>query len=369
MQTLDAELENALLRELLAAWRQLNANHFKDALTQPLIELFDSVTRLGAWYPEERTIRVAHKLVVEHSWGVVLEVLKHEMAHQYVHEVLRERTETAHGARFQEVCARLGIDATAAGIPAAQSATNDDPRARVLQRIAKLLALAESSNQHEAQSAMATARRLMLKYNVDVMVDAAERGARRGERYAFRQIGAITGRISEVERRVSVLLSEHFFVEAIWVQSFSLAAGRRGRVLELCGTTANLDFAHYVHDFLHPCAERLWREHQRTQGTRANRERATFLGGVIRGFSEKLTEDEKQQRREDKALVWVGDPDLQRYYRARHPYVRHTRHQARPESDAHDQGRDAGRRIILHRPIGGRASDTGIGGGPKLLRS
>jgi hypothetical protein len=37
---------------------------------------------------------MSRTLVVGQSWGAVLEVLKHEMAHQYVHEILARTDET-----------------------------------------------------------------------------------------------------------------------------------------------------------------------------------------------------------------------------------------------------------------------------------
>ncbi len=353
-------LETALLRELAATWRLLNSSHFKDGMKAPLVELFDSATRLGLWSPAERTIRLSRQLVGEQPWGVVVEVLKHEMAHQYVHEVLHERDETAHGARFHRLCLDLGIDAAASGLPSTR--TPDDPAARVLQRVAKLLALAQSANRHEAESAMATARRLLLKYNLDVQ--AAQSTHSTAASYTFRQVGPITGRISEVERRVSVLLSEHFFVEAIWVPAFSVVDGRRGRVLELCGTPTNLDLAEYAHGFVHHAAAQLWLAHKRAHPDTPNRDRATFLGGVARGFSERLADEQKRAQREE-ALVWLGDKQLLRYYRRRHPHVRQMRHAARPNS-SHASGREAGRGIVLHRGLTTQSSPSS--GAPKLLR-
>jgi len=79
--------------------------------------------------------------------------LKHEMAHQFVHEVLGEQ-EAPHGPAFRATCARLGIDQRAGGLP--QPAQSADQR-RLLERVHKLLALAQSDNQHEAEAAAAAA--------------------------------------------------------------------------------------------------------------------------------------------------------------------------------------------------------------------
>src|SRR3954470_18843138 len=121
-EDLTVELERALVRELLAAWRQVNDAYFKDALRAPAIELVPSRAHLGRWMVATRTIEISRPLVLEQPWTVVVEVLKHEMAHQYVYEVLGEFSESAHGPAFREACRRLGIDARAAGMPSVAGA-------------------------------------------------------------------------------------------------------------------------------------------------------------------------------------------------------------------------------------------------------
>ena len=182
---LRADLEAALVRELASTYQDLGSAMFRRKLGGAVIVLTDAASRLGRWVPEHRSIEIARRLVLEHPWGIVVEVLKHEMAHQYVHEVLGKTEESAHGPAFREVCERLGIDSSAAGIPAAGATTPED--ARVLERIARLLALAESANVHEAQAAMNAAQRLMLKHNLDSVADKRRAG------YGFRHLGKPTG--------------------------------------------------------------------------------------------------------------------------------------------------------------------------------
>ncbi len=349
-EALSIELEAALVRELRTEYEELNRTYFKRALHPASIELSDAGARLGRWVPEVRAIEIARVLVLEQSWPVVVEVLKHEMAHQYVHEVLGKADEAAHGPAFREVCARMGIDAAATGIPAA-GAVGGDREARLLERIARLLALAGSPNVNEAQAAMAAAQRLMLKYNLEVAADASPRG------YAYRHLGRPTGRVSEHERLVAAILAEHFFVEVIWVPVYRPLEGKRGSVLEVCGSTANLEMAVYVHAFLGHAAEELWAAHKRERGLRSNRDRRTYLAGVMMGFLEKL----RAQRTEHKTegLVWLKDADLAGYYRRRHPHIQHTRYAGSRRTEAHAHGRAAGRRLVIHRPVEGRASGQG----------
>lgn len=360
---LSAELESALLRELRSEWSNINTTYFKGKLVPPVISLIESESRLGLWQAGSRSISLSRTLVLRQPWGVVIEVLKHEVAHQYVHEVLHRHDETAHGPAFREVCDRLGIDATAAGVPTADAAAPED--ARVLARISRLLALAESDNAHEAEAAMTEAQRLMLKFNLEVGAVEARRG------YGFRHLPPPRLRISQVDQMVAMILSKHFFVEVIWARCYLPLEARWARVLEICGTPSNLEMAAYVHGFLHQTAQRLWEQHQRQQRIRGNRDRRSYLAGVVRGFEEKLRQ--QQARNQTEGLIWLGDPALQGFLRRRYPQVRRTSGSMLRPNDAYLQGKAAGRNIVLHKPIDNRGaapatiSDGSSRGGPALL--
>jgi hypothetical protein len=352
--TLTATLEASLVRELRATWRQLNEGHFRGGLTAPTLELVALRATLGRWVPDTRTIEISLPLVVENPWGVVVEVLKHEMAHQYVYEILGERSETPHGPAFRDACARLGVDPRASGMPSSGGAAGrgepDAGEDKTVARISRLLALAESPNRHEAEAAMAAAQRLMLKHNLEVVRTHTARA------YGFAHLGRPTGRVGEHERLVAMILGKHFFVEAIWVPVYRPREGKRGSVLEICGTPANLAIAEYAHGFLHGTAERLWVDHKRSQGL-TERERRTFLAGVMAGFADKLARQEATSRAD--GLVWVKDGDLGAYLRRRHPYVRHVRHAGQRRNDTWAHGREAGRKIVLHRPVTAGAVSRG----------
>jgi hypothetical protein len=337
---LQAELETLAVRELALEWAYINRSSFAGALAPPQIVLFPSMAQLGRWDSATRTLELSRSLVFEKPWGVVVEVIRHETAHQYVHEVLGATHESAHGASFRRVCEERGIDAAAAGMPVAAE-TGHGRDARVLERVARLLALAESPNQHEAEAAAAQAQRLMLKHNLEHVRDAQQR------RYGFRHLGRPTGRLSAADHVLATILAKHFFVEVLWVTVYRPLEGKHGRVLEVCGTPENLAIASYVHEFLEHTAARLWREHKRSQRLRTDRDRRTFLAGVMTGFAEKLRGQEQTQRAE--GLVWVKDANLDGYLRARHPRVRGLRAASVARNDAFRHGHRAGRDIVLHR--------------------
>ncbi|MDP2315325.1 MAG: DUF2786 domain-containing protein [Pseudomonadota bacterium] len=345
---LEAEIEAAIVRALVAEWRAINFTHFKSVLTPPRFELMEHEGHLGEWRRGHRVIAMSRTFVRTQPWGIVTEVLKHEMAHQYAHEVLRAIDETAHGPAFRKVCERLGIDASGSGLPAA--AVVDPEQEKALRRITRLLALAESPNANESQSAMNAARKLMLRYNIDTLPTG----------HTFRHLGTPTGRLQESDRWLASVLGQHFFVAVIWVPSFDATTGKTGRVLEISGTVPNLELATYVYGFLRETAERLWRAHKRESGIRGDKERQRYVSGVMRGFHEKLAEGARESREE--GLVWVGDPKLTEYQEKRHPRVRHVRYGGNARTEAWEQGRAAGREIVLHKPVSGET-----GGGGKLL--
>jgi len=195
-EPLGAAVEAGLLRALAEAWNTLNENYFKGALRRPQLVLVDNAARLGEWRSGSRTIALQRAFVFDQAWGVVVEVLKHEVAHQYVSEMLGDPDGGPHGPSFRAICDRLGIDGRTSGVPAAGvGPAPAEAEARILGRVAKLLALAESANRHEAEAAMARAQELMLKHNLEA---PSSIGARRG--YGFRHLGAPTGRTTEAAR-------------------------------------------------------------------------------------------------------------------------------------------------------------------------
>jgi hypothetical protein len=278
-------------------------------------------------------------------------VLKHEMAHQFVDEVLGIHDQTAHGPAFEALCRQHGIDASATGIPEAVDDDGQRPGSAILRRIARLLALADSPNAHEAEAAMRQAQRLMLKHNIDASAATAREG------FTFRQVGQPSGRVSAAEHVLAGLLARHFFVEAIWVPSYLARQGKSGRVLELCGTPSNLEVAVYVHGFLLNTADRLWRQHRAQTGVADNRERRRYLLGVMMGFDDKLVAATAENKRE--GLIWVGDPALDAYLARRYPRRTGGSGIGIQVTETYEQGRKAGRNIVLAKPISTPSTSRG----------
>jgi hypothetical protein len=357
VEALSAALEAKLLARIVGEWDSINATYFREALRRPLFRLGDTRTQLGQWNGSMRSLEISRPLVLEHPWAVVVEVLKHEVAHQFVDEVLRIE-EPPHGPTFQRVCAELGIAGHArAELPPPPAVADDENR--VVKRIQKLLALAESPNLHEAEAAATAARKLMLRFNIDVAKTTPDSAPR----YGFRHLGRPSGRILEHDRRLALILTTYFFVDGLWVPVYRPLEGKRGSVLEICGLEPNLAMAEHVHAFLSATALRLWDAYRKTAAKTSNRDRQAFLAGVMVGFESKLAAQNTQFQ--EQGLVWVPGAERAEFFKRRYPRTQTVRRGGATRNAAYAQGEREGKNVVLSKPVESRGTSSR----PKALRS
>jgi hypothetical protein len=368
---LSIELEAALVRELRRTYERTNQRRFAGRLKPAVLVLGETTKRLGQWSRATRRLELSRTLVMQRPWLEVVSVLEHEMAHQFVDEVLGVAGEPAHGPTFQRVCAERGIDARAAGlpVPSTTAASEDAEDERALEKIRKLLALAGSANEHEAEIAMKRAHELMLRHNIE------QARSNTTSTYEVRQLGEPQKRASGVDLDIVGLLTEHFFVEVIRVPVYVPATSGQAEVFEVIGTAANVEMALHVFAFLRATAEKLWQENRGDARVKSGRDRRAYQSGVVRGFRDKLTASKKSESSasseraassvasDSQELVWTGDSKLEEFFRARYPRIR-TRRRFISISGAHVAGREAGRTVILNKPVTRGPSD----GAPRLLR-
>ena len=140
-------------------------------------------------------------------------------------------------------------------------------------------------------------------------------------------------------------------------------SGKRGSVLEICGTPENVEIAEYVHGYLVADGGAALARAQGEQGIRGDRDRRTFLAGVMSGMSDKLAREAKKS--ESAGLVWVADGDLEAVLpppppaRASRPLRR-----AAPERGLRPRTR-GGPKIVIHKGDQGQTAERGLLLGPK----
>lgn len=353
---MDADLERRVLRGLHLEWELAVAAlpaAVRARMARPIFRLAD-MGPLGLWSPSKREIAVQRRLAAAAPWDDVREVLRHETAHQLA-AVLEGPGQAPHGEAFARACRLLGARPEAsmrhtplhARLAAEARTPEEDPLRR---RVAKLLALAESANPHEARAAMVKARELMRQ--------------QRRERLAHPQplefvsafLGAPALRHPQEAYVLAHLIQDFFFVEGIWVPAYVVARGRMGRALEVSGEAHHLEMAGYVHDCVRRFIERQWRE---TRGAGRGRRRSDFAVGVIEGFRRQL-DAPAPGAPEAGALMVLKDPRLDAYLRQRYPRRRRfSRGGGQRDHQAYAEGWQQGRRFVLARGVSRRETAPG----------
>jgi len=326
MGELRLALEQRILHGLSCEWDValwVLPERYRDSIRKPLFALRDMKRRLGEWDPGKREIGLSREFVLNHPWGAVRDVLHHEVAHQLAHEVLGGLGETAHGGAFREACRMLCIEPDATGTYGRLEATDGlGTSDRILMKIKKLFALAESPNSHEAEAAMVKAHQLIARHNINLLA------LRRERRFVSCLAGTAALRHTRDRYALANLIQDFYFVHGIWVPVYVLEKGKVGRALELSGTAENIEMAFYVHDYITHYIDGQWLMFNDGNGG-GRRRKVDFALGVLDGFRRKLTPPGKGQSNQaaERAVVSLEDPQLGRYLKQRYPHIRSFRRQ------------------------------------------
>ena len=338
---LKGQLHTQWNRQLYLWWHSYNQEYLSMALRKPLIRIGESEQQLGSWNERRRELTISQCHIMRDPWPSVMDTLRHEMAHQYVDEVLKPAPERPHGPAFQAACRRLRCLPRLEGTLKESSQPEEE---RILRVLKKVLSLAGSPNEHEAQAAVQKARYLLTKYSINLVKLDRER------HFSSRCLGQVKRRRMSYELWLASILNEFFFVEVLWAESYDALRGRSGSVLEIYGTPPNLEMAEYVYHYLLGLLDHLWEAYKTRNGIRLNRERQRYLAGVLEGFYRKLLEQGTTLERTH-ALVWKGDPRLHRFYRYLNPRVQKRCWGGPSRTRAYEDGRREGQRVAIRRPI------------------
>ncbi len=342
-----------------------------------IIALFDSNTHWGMFHPATRTISISRKLIANYPWHVVLGIFRHEMAHQLVDEgeLDQDAKDTRlHGEAFQRACERIGVpdQFTKAGVdlktchPDWRETPRDPEKEALLQKAQKLLALARSSNEHEALLAMEKVRELYAKYNLDRMSTMEAEG------FVHQVLSRGKKTLSSWELGIANILSEHFFVKTIICQQFDPKIIGRVSAIQIIGRKENVLMAEYVYSFLNQQLNELLSKEVANNRTFNRCDRRSFRLGVLEGFSKKLAQSRQAQpfsnppSRIDGALTksreltilgrafeqFKSDRKMEEYLRRMYPRLSmRSPSKSRVNVRAFSAGRQAGHAMNLYKPV------------------
>ena len=360
--SLSGALEQAWLDQVVLEYQEICALYGLD-LNLPLIQLDDARSRLGAWCQEERRLSLSRQLIRHYRWHQVVQVLKHEMAHQLCQERIRPGY-TGHGAPFLQAGRLLGLDPAYASARADLHDTGNGPDRgtgaglregrRVLARVDKLLALAGSENEHEAALALQRAGELLARHNLSR--EQAAGG------FVRRVISTGYQRLPRHLLMIAALLRDFFHVQVVIGDEYDLKRNRRSRTVEFFGRPENVAVAEHCWAYLGERLESLWQKEKERFGKQGRRTRSSYLAGVVAGVRQRFEKKGCPGKNRDggHALVVIGDPELDRFVALFHPRLHRCRgRRIRVETAAYRAAVAVGAALPLHRAVE-KPADQGL---------
>ena len=217
---------------------------------------------------------------------------------------------------------------------------------KVLDRIAKLLALSDSPHEGEAKAALAKAHVLMMKHSIEEW----ELGKKTGKRTEYVTQVIYRHRVLTIRRQsIAGIIHRRYNVRVVFINN------RREKEVVIFGTKDNVENAGYVFGFLSNAFQRLYLEYNRTHGyKRIHAIANAFFTGLARGFEDVLIENERRSRAEPmgNALMVIGK-ELQEAYRERFPNLNKSKTRRRKWADSvYDEGYQKGRTISINPGVG-----------------
>lgn len=243
-------------------------------------------------------IGLNRKLIYLAKDSVVRDILKHELAHYLTHIIYPNAR--PHGLEFKEVCTRFGFPEDVARATMDLDESNlskegDLHSEKILEKVKKLLMLAQSSNSHEAELATIKANELLLRHNLDYCQDRTEPIYM--DRLLLRK---------RKDTKISAIYSilKHFIVRPV------ISQGKNSCCLEVSGTLTNVKLAGYVANFLEQELDHLWKLAQKEDGLQGLQAKNSFFLGVASGFDQKMKQVKTHYSEADKKALMVVEQKL-----------------------------------------------------------
>jgi len=287
------------------------------------------------------------KLIYLAKDSVLRDILKHELAH-YLTYLFYGEVRFSHGEEFKKVCGQFNFPdevsrATMDLDLANENKEGDLESEKIIEKVKKLLSLAQSSNMHEAELATLKANELLLRHNLKSLPE--------------KKISLYLERLMIQPRRDAkmeaiVEIIRHFIVRPV------ISYGQNTCCIEVSGTLTNVKLASYVIHFLIRELDRLWLETKKTSGLQGVRSKNSFFRGVARGFDLKMKEAKNSYSPEDQMALVLVEKNLieetNMIYKNLSTSSSHGQHD--PKASA--LGIERGKKLNIHQGV--EAKNTGL---------
>lgn len=323
------------------------------------IVVFESDKEWGFFRPSFQQIGLNHSLMYMAKTEVIKNVLRHELAHFYMFLTHanaytythghNHRGPHDHGSEFRKVCHRFGWRKDVWAARGDVSRDNiriegDIPSERVIEKVKKLMALAESKNRHESELAMAKANQLLLQHNLQRLSQEELEEVRREESLTYVED------ILKSKRLTAKMLAITDILETFYVNPIINRGNTKVVTIQIIGDKTNVELAAYVGAFLDRELERLWEENRKkwkqVSGVRGKK---WFMMGVAQGYKEKIEQQIRPLVKTKGKEVMKIREDLDERTRQMYPRLgTHRTSMDNPDAFSNALGNEAGKNLSIH---------------------
>ncbi len=241
------------------------------------IVIYNDANQIGYFDPTFYELGF-HECLMRVSREQLHNVIRHELAH-YITFINHGMVLPPHSEEFKDLCTRMGWgeEVQRAAITLERKGTDAQvEESSVLRKVKKLLALATSSNIHEAEQAMIKSQQLLLNHHMEATsIDEGD-----GEKVVLKRIMKQKRKDAKTCAIGNILMT--FFVSVVYnrVGDFTY--------LEILGDSVNVSIAEYVAIVLDHQLDILWDQAQKSAHVRGRVAKNSFFFGVARGYCDKV---------------------------------------------------------------------------------
>ncbi|MCT4641481.1 MAG: SprT-like domain-containing protein [Bacteriovoracaceae bacterium] len=226
-------------------------------------------------------------------------IIRHELAH-FICFIKYGNSIQDHGSEFKQICAKYNfpIESSKSTYELSSKSTSNDEK-KLLEKIQKLLKLAESSNANEASLATKKANELLIKYNLE-------------QTHFNDDKNIYVTTLGKAKRKDTKLTTIYEILNCFYVNPI-LRYSKTGVQIEVCASLINIELAGYIYEFLNNHLDFLWNEHKKT-GAKGLKAKNSFFKGIAKGYLDK-NKEVKSNLSKDKELILLNLVPKESYQR------------------------------------------------------
>ncbi len=306
---------------------------------------FEHKSTLGFFDSHSYQIGINKILMYSSEVKTISNILRHEIGHLFTY-LKHGSNISPHGHEYHTVCRSFGWNKEVyeSKTKLKLDTTQETKETKIIAKVQKLLALASSSNQFEAEQATIKANQILLKHNLELVNQKHSQNI--PTTYVKR---TLHGKRCTQKHKAIYQILKHFFVTPIFNY------GHNGFYLEVIGEKTNIILADYIASFLDYELDNLWKHakisNSKMKGTNAKN---NFMKGISKGYSQKI--NSIHQQIEKKSLICLNN-SLENHFKRAYPRTGNLKSSTSNFcQDSHNLGQIMGKKLSINPAIKNKAN-------------